>query len=154
MMYNYFPQIPKIPESIINITEEEIRKIPDRFKSERENPIYTLHDATEELRDFLQPYFSNDMDIAFQLITDELPIHKDFGRTSCYNYLIKSGRKASTIWYDDDLKEIDRVIFPTHVWHNINVETFHKVVDVTDTRISISVWSKDENAMGEMREDP
>lgn len=151
-MYNYFPQIPKIPESIINITEEEIRRIPDRFKG-TETSTYTLHNATQELKEFLQPYF-NETDVAFQLITDDLPIHKDFGRTSCYNYLIKSGGEASTVWYDDDLKEIDRVIFPTHVWHNINVETFHKVVDVIDTRISISVWSKDENAMGEIREDP
>ena len=149
-MYNYLPQIPKIPESIINITEEEIRRIPDRFKGTKTS-TYTLHNATQELKEFLQPYF-NETEVAFQLITDDLPIHKDFGRSSCYNYLIKSGGEASTVWYDDNLKEIDRVIFPTHVWHQMSVERYHSVVDIKDIRISISVWSGDENAIGEIRD--
>ena len=150
MLYSYCSQIPQVPEEIINLTEEQIRKIPDRFDGVKASR-YTLHDATKELKDFLQPHFSNKVDIAFQLITDDLPIHKDFGRTSCYNYIIKSGGEASTVWYDDSMKEIDRVVFPTCVWHHINVEKYHNVIDIKDTRIAISVWTKDENAIGEIK---
>lgn len=150
MLYSYCSQIPQVPKEIVNLTEEQIRKIPDRFDGVKASR-YTLHDATKELKDFLQPHFSNKVDIAFQLITDDLPIHKDFGRTSCYNYIIKSGGEASTVWYDNSMKEIDRVVFPTCVWHHINVETYHNVVDIKDTRIAISVWTKDENAIGEIK---
>jgi hypothetical protein len=150
MLYNYCSHIPQIPDDLINITEEEIRKIPNKFNGVKATK-YSLHTVTKELKDFLKPYFDNDVNIAFQLITDELPVHKDYGRTNCYNYIIKSGGNVSTVWYDDNLKEIDRVIFPKHIWHNINVETFHNVVGINNTRIAISVWTKDESAIGEIK---
>mgnify|MGYP007072273259 FL=1 len=150
MLYRYCSQIPQIPDEIVNLTEDEIRKIPNKFNGVKATK-YSLHTATKELEDFLRPYFDNDVNIAFQLITDELPIHKDYGRTNCYNYILKSGGDVSTVWYDDDLKEIDRVTFPTHIWHNINVDKFHNVVGVDSTRIAISVWAKDESAIGEIK---
>ena len=150
MLYKFCPEIPKIPNHLINLTEEEIRKIPNRFNGVKSSK-YTLHNATKELEDYLKPYFNSDVNIAFQLITYDLPVHKDYGRTSCYNYIIKSGGNVSTVWYDKDIKEIERVNFPTHMWHNINVETFHNVVDIDSTRIAISVWYKDEDAIGEIR---
>lgn len=147
MLYNYCSQIPQIPNDLINITEEEIRKIPNKFNGVRATK-YSLHDVTKELDNFIRPYFTNDVNIAYQLITDELPIHKDYGRTNCYNYIINTGGDVSTVWYDDNLQEIERVVFPTHIWHNINVETFHNVIGLDSTRIAISVWSKDESAVG------
>lgn len=147
MLYNYCSQIPQIPNDLINITEEEIRKIPNKFNGVRATK-YSLHDVTKELDNFIRPYFNNDVNIAYQLITDELPIHKDYGRTNCYNYIINTGGDVSTVWYDDNLQEIERVVFPTHIWHNINVETFHNVIGLDSTRIAISVWSKDESAVG------
>ena len=155
MLYRYCSQIPQIPDSIINPTEEEIRKIPNRFAEFPSDGVkarkYTLHTATQELEDFLKPYFDNDVNIAFQLITDDLPLHKDYGRTNCYNYIIKTGGDVSTVWYDDQAKEIDRVIFPTRVWHNIDVTKFHNVVGLTSTRIAVSVWASDETAIGEVK---
>lgn len=150
MLYKLCPEIPKIPDYLINLTEKEIRKIPNKFNGVKANK-YTLHTATKELEKFLRPYFDSNVNIAFQLITDELPIHKDYGRTSCYNYIIESGGNVSTVWYDDNMKEINRVNFPTHVWHNINVEIFHNIVGIDSTRIAITVWTKDETAIGEIR---
>lgn len=150
MLYKFCPEIPKIPDHLVNLTEEEIRKIPNKFNGVKASK-YTLHNATKALEDFLRPYFDKDANIAFQLITDELPVHKDYGRTSCYNYIIKSGGDVSTVWYDDSVKEIERVNFPTYTWHNINVETFHNVVGIDRTRIAITVWTKDNNAVGEIK---
>lgn len=150
MLYRFCPEIPKIPDYLVNLTENEIRSIPNKFNGVKASK-YTLHNATKELEDFLRPYFDNDANIAFQVITDELPVHKDYGRTSCYNYIIKSGGNVSTVWYDDDVKEIDRVVFPEYVWHKINVEKFHNVIGIDCTRIAISVWVRDENAVGEIK---
>lgn len=150
MLYRYCSQIPQIPDELINLTEEQIRKIPNKFNGVKATK-YSLHTATKKLEEFLTPYFDNDVNIAFQLITDNLPVHKDYGRTNCYNYIIKSGGDVSTVWYDDNLKEIDRVVFPTRIWHNINVEKFHNVIGINNTRIAISVWTKDESAIGEIK---
>ena len=154
MLYSFCSQIPQIPDGLINITEKEIRKIPNKFNrvQETDKPSkYSLHNATQQLKEFLQPYFDSNAEIAYQLITNDLPIHKDFGRTNCYNYIIQAGGDVSTVWYDNNLKEVDRVIFPERIWHNINTETFHNVLGVTSTRIAISVWTKDENAIGDIK---
>lgn len=150
MLYRYCLQLPQIPDSIINLTEDEIRKIPNKFNGVNARK-YTLHAATHKLEEFLKPYFDNNTNFAFQLITDDLPLHKDYGRTNCYNYIIKSGGNVSTVWYDDQAKEIDRVMFPINVWHNINVQKFHNVIGITSTRIAISAWVKDERAVGELK---
>ena len=150
MLYRYCSQIPQIPDELINLTEEQIRKIPNKFNGVKATK-YSLHTATKKLEEFLIPYFDNNVNIAFQLITDNLPVHKDYGRTNCYNYIIKSGGDVSTVWYDDNLKEIDRVVFRTRIWHNINVEKFHNVIGINNTRIAISVWTKDESAIGEIK---
>ena len=150
MLYNYCPKIPEIPSELIDITENEIRKIPNIFNGVTAKK-YSLHAVTKELKNFLKPYFNSNVNIAFQLITGELPVHKDYGRTNCYNYIIKTGGDVDTVWYDNDLKEIERVNFSAYRWHNINVETFHNVIGVDSTRIAISVWSSDKSVIGEVK---
>jgi len=156
MLYRYCPNIPQIPNDIIDkFTEDEIRKIPRDFSGvEPPNnvvPKYSLHTAPQEIKSFLQPYFDNDVDISFQLITQDLPIHKDFGRTNCYNYIINTGGNVNTVWYDDDLNEIEREIFPNNVWHNITVSTYHNITELTNTRIAITVHTREPDAIGDIQ---
>lgn len=143
-LYESCPHLPQIPDEIISLlTEENIRKIPNEFSAidgERyEIPWYSIHRCNEELTDFLAPYFPEKMKIRVQLITRELLIHKDQGRTHAYNYVIKSGGNVSTVWFDDNKTEIERVIFPERAWYKLNVGVFHNVYDLTSTRIAITV---------------
>lgn len=155
MLYEFCSNLPQIPQDILNLlTEESIRQIPNRFNgqpiTDNPTPKYSLHTVTQDLEKFLKPYFPQDVNIAFQLITEDLPIHKDYGRSSCYNYIVELGGYVTTVWYNDHLKEIDSAIFPEKVWHKIDVSTFHNVKGVTSTRIAISVWTKNESAIGEI----
>ena len=153
MLYNFYHEIPSIPEDLCK-SEIDIRKIKDEFADRRSQiapgskPKYTLHIAPIEIKNFLLPYFGKQYEVAFQLITSDLPIHKDFGRRSCYNYIFFSGGNVNTNWYDDDLNQIETVIFPENTWHKIKVDTFHNVTNFTSTRIALSVWEKDETAIG------
>jgi hypothetical protein len=143
-LYESCPHLPHIPEEIASLlTEENIRKEHNQFiarDGERyEVPWYSIHKANLELTEFLKPYFPETMRISVQLITRELLIHKDKGRTTAYNYVIKSGGNVSTVWFDDDKNEIDRVIFPEREWYKLDLSVFHNVYDVTSTRIAITV---------------
>lgn len=155
MRYQFCSEIPNIPEDLCKLSVEKIRNIPDMFTGVKIAqdivPKYSLHKAPNAIEQFLKPYFDADANFAFQLITQNLPIHKDFGRTNCYNYIIKTGGDVSTVWYDDDLNKIESVVFPERKWHSIRVDNFHNVTDVTSTRIAITVWHKDESAVGELR---
>lgn len=155
MLYQFCSEIPNIPEDLCNLSVEEIRNIPDKFTGVKTPkgivPRYTLHTAPTAIEQFLKPYFDADANFAFQLITSDLPIHKDFGRTQCFNYIINTGGNVNTVWYDDDLNKIESVVFPERKWHSIRVDNFHNVTNVTSTRIAITVWHKDESAVGELR---
>lgn len=155
MLYEYCSNIPQIPKEILNqLTEESIRQIPNRFNgqpiTDNPKPKYSLHTVTQDLETFLKPHFPEEINIAFQLITEDLPIHKDYGRSSCYNYIVELGGSVTTVWYNDNLEEIGSTIFPAKVWHKIDVGTFHTVKGVTSTRLAISVWTKNEDAIGEI----
>jgi len=153
MFYKFYHEIPNIPEELCK-SEKDIRKIKDEFADRRSQidpnskPKYTLHTAPSEIKDFLLPYFGEQYEFAFQLITSDLPIHKDFGRRSCFNYIFSSGGDVNTNWYDDNLDQIETVVFPENTWHKIKVDAFHNVTNFKSTRIALSVWEKDETAMG------
>ena len=152
MFYEIRYELPSIPKEL-HKSEDDIRKIKDEFADVRPNskPKYTLHTVSSELKDFLLPCFGEQYEFAFQLITSDLPIHKDFARRSCFNYIFSSGGDVSTNWYDDNLNQIKTIIFPENTWHKIKVDTFHNVTNLTSTRIALSVWEKDETAIGEVR---
>tara|TARA_B110000503_G_scaffold81856_1_gene125050 strand:- start:388 stop:831 length:444 start_codon:yes stop_codon:yes gene_type:complete len=144
-LYEHCPNIPDLPDNLIKlITEENARQSNSLFvanNGERYKiPWYSLHTIVfPEVIEFLQPYFDPKLNIKIQLITRELLIHKDQGRTSCYNYLVKTGGNVSTVWFDDDKNEIERVILPERSWYKLNVSVFHNVYDITSTRIAITV---------------
>lgn len=152
-LYEIHYELPSIPEEL-HKSECDIRKIKDEFADRRSEidpnskPKYTLHTAPPEIKDFLLPHFGKQYEFAFQLITSDLPIHKDFGRRSCFNYIFSSGGDVSTNWYDDNLNQIKNIVFPENTWHKIKVDTFHNVTNFTSTRIALSVWEKDETAIG------
>jgi hypothetical protein len=144
-LYKHCPDLPIIPEELANlITEESARRNQSEFTArdgERyEVPWYSLHKCEEDVVSFLRPYFSKNTEIKIQLMTRELLIHKDQGRVTAYNYLIKSGGDVSTVWFDDEKNEIDRVILPERAWYKLDVGTFHNIYNITSTRIAITAF--------------
>lgn len=148
-LYEHCPDIPDLPPHLLAlITEENARQSPSSFVArdgERyEVPWFSAHDILfPEVIEFLRPHFEPDMKIKIQLMTRELLIHKDQKRTSCYNYLVDTGGNVSTVWFDDDKNEIERVILPEKTWYKLNVGVFHNIYDVTSTRIAVSVYKDD-----------
>lgn len=145
-LYEHMPSIPALPDHLVDlITEENARQSSNLFVArdgERyEVPWYSMHDIMfPEVIDFLQPHFDPNMKIKIQLMTRELLIHKDQGRTTCYNYIVKSGGNVSTVWFDDDKNEIERVILPEKSWYKLDVGVFHNIYDITSTRVAITVF--------------
>ena len=51
MLYRYCSQIPQIPDELINLTEEQIRKIPNKFKLNGFKQKYILKKIAERYFD-------------------------------------------------------------------------------------------------------
>jgi len=145
-LYTHYPDLPDLPQNLVNqITEENVRTTINTFEArDGENyeiPWYSLHQPSSAIIDYLSPHFANNMKIKIQLITRELLIHKDKGRAAAFNYIIKSGgENVSTVWFDDDKNEIERVVLPEKQWYFLDLSKFHNIYDITETRIAITIF--------------
>ena len=82
---------------------------------------------------------------AIQSVTGAQDIHIDNGRTLVYNYVLDSGGENSiTCWYDKtsdvEFNIIDSVKLMPRRWHKLNVLNYHRVNNLTSTRVAITVF--------------
>lgn len=145
---NNVPQVPSNlyltnPDDIKQLdTMASIRRPTDPVPSWESGTVYTMYQAPDELVSWVQTHFDFPVKVTYQLITGQVPIHKDVGRTKCWNYIIDAGGDdvVTRWWNDDKTKVIRAFVFPTDCWYELNVGINHDVANVTGTRIAITVW--------------
>ena len=95
--------------------------------------------TNDELVSELQQYFTNRIDVRYQVILGGLPPHTDFTvRPWKYNYTYDlGGPDAVTRWHDGEtvLDEVKR----NPGWYYLNVHVEHSITGVTSPRLSITV---------------
>lgn len=144
-MYIEYPEIPQVPEYLIETDFEVVKTFQPYSPVELEElDLYFLRKNPDiRLVEFLQPYFDFDVTdrIFYQYIGKNLGVHKDFSRKSCFNYIInKGGDNVITSWYDEDLNKLYDEIIPEKVWHKIYVDINHGVENVIGKRFSLTVF--------------
>ena len=139
-MYFKYMDFPTIPDELLGqdlnyfVGRKNIFRIPSYTH-------YKQYEIDTKLKEFLSEIFKFDFHCSYQVITNGLDIHKDGSRTECLNYLIDTGGEDSELRiYNDDKLEIlhsERIL--NKKWHWINVGMNHNVVNISNTRISISI---------------
>lgn len=137
MNYKYL-NLPSVPTHLI-LPIEEVLKLENIFGGETTN--YTIHDVQQELKDFLQAIFPDKTKFRYQTLIDEIPVHIDRGRTTAINYIIKSGgENVKTVWYKDDYTTpTSDIILKPNQWHELQVDIYHNVTNLTERRFAITV---------------
>lgn len=153
---NFLPDIPDkffkpYQEILDNVQEKDIgAHLPDEGSY-----AITVHDADQELLEYLQPYFEGKIAVRWQIITRDLQLHIDWGkceRKFLYVY-DQGGENVKTQFWsyrDDDnlngdwITEDDRDIklevqIPTKQWAQLNVKAPHKVINVDHVRYSLLI---------------
>jgi hypothetical protein len=139
-MYFKYMDFPAIPDNLLVqdigyfSNKENIFRIPSYAH-------YKQYEVDTNLKDYLRTIFHFDFHCSYQVITNGIAIHKDGCRTECLNYLIDTGGAESELRiYDEDKSTIlHSEIILDRKWHWINVGLNHNVVNISGTRISISI---------------
>lgn len=142
MDFIHYLNLPPIPEDIINNLNRNWNQY--KRKADYGNGTYIWSDSfNEEMNTWCQKNISSSMHFGFQIISGNLPKHKDVGTVSKLIYLVESGGpNATTNFYDDKdpTVKIGSVIIEPKKWHALKVDVIHDVtnVDLAKTRFSIT----------------
>ena len=143
--YSYFRYInlPKIPNEILNQLNYDFSSYADKTNAHEGN--YRWSDSHNKMiNDWCQQNICNDMYWAFQIISGDLPIHKDNVTKNKFIYLIETGGdNVITEFYDEDKTTVlQSVIIETHRWHMLKVDTFHGVRNIDPGKIRFSITGR------------
>lgn len=146
-LLQYLDHIPRLPTELINeiYRSIELHPITVRFRHNPSN--YKIYSVNEKLESFLRPLFPEKYTLRIHVLKDKLAIHKDFGRTKAFNYIVDSGGPdAETCFHDDNFKLIEKHKIDKYRWHQIDVTRYHSVINMVEPRIAITIYIEEETA--------
>lgn len=143
--YSYFHYInlPKIPNEILNQINFDFSSYDAKVISSGGN--YRWSDSHNKIiNDWCRQNICSEMYWAFQIISGDMPIHKDNGTKTKFVYLLQTGGdNVVTEFYDEDKTNVlQSVIIEPHRWHILKVDTFHGVRNVDPGKIRFSITGR------------
>ena len=135
--------LPKVPNYIIIEVHNSIRDGVDQAwlgdRATQKLDQYSWIPGNSTVQAWCTANISPDIYFGIQVITGDLPIHRDIGTEVKFNYVIEPGGESVTNFYSDEYKLIESVVLQPHNWYILNVNIFHDVKNITPgaTRVSI-----------------
>jgi len=135
--FNYIEK-PKLPQRLIDQVFLSLDN-PNIFKFQKYD-AYQIFDATEELKNFTHSIFPFPHTTRVQRITKDLIIHKDFGRSMVFNFIVSTGGKnVETCFYNEKNILIEKHKIEQQRWHFLNVLTPHNVINIELARVALTI---------------
>ena len=159
--------LPQIPEDLLLTNLEDIKNLETRMTTPSE--LYMTYNAPLELYEFIQQGFSTGIQVRYQVMNGQLPVHIDAdfrGVSHVYNYGISTGGdNVKTRWWDQDVIEEKRIAFdgghfdiiwgdevdsdPLYEtviepkrWHQLTVNVPHDISKLDSPRTSVRFWQE------------
>lgn len=123
----------------INFNFSEYEKKVDRTDI---NYVWT-DSFNDEVNQWCKEHICNDMHWGFQIISGDLPLHRDYNTLTKINYLLfTGGNSAATNFYSDDEKLVESIIIPEYRWHILKADAIHSVTGVDPGKIRFSITGR------------
>lgn len=101
-------------------------------------------DFNQEIDQWGKENICPNMYFGFQIISYDLPLHKDHVTVSKLNYILDTGgENVVTEWYDDDQTTLlQSTILEPFRWHIIKADTYHTVKNVGPNKKRFAITSR------------
>ena len=129
---------PRVPDSIIQSLNYNFDEYDQR---NRLGDVYLWSDSfNKEINAWCKENICEDMHWGFQIISGDLPIHKDIGTEIKLIYLVElGGSNVLTNFYEEDKITIaNSYNIEARRWHILQAEKYHSVHNVESVRFSIT----------------
>lgn len=144
MNFEYIDTIPDFPDNLIQNVHRAIETPSVWIRPT--SLFYTVHEVDDEIKSWVGDNFGKGFETRVQTIMHSLDPHIDNNRDFCYNYIISTGGyRAETRFHNEDMSIRETWNIEKRRWHRLNVSIFHSVANVSDRRISVTVFRNKDN---------
>ena len=137
--------LPPIPQHVIDAVFDSMATGENKaFEDENKKyklDFYSWIPGNEIVQQWCNKNISPDIYWGIQVITKDMPIHKDLGTESKFNYIINSGGpNVITNYYNNDEELIESCCCDINTWYILNTKVKHDVKNIIlgEARISIA----------------
>jgi hypothetical protein len=137
--YIQYVNLPSVPEEIIQSLPVDI----DVYEKHTQQNYHWTDSFNEKLNAWAQENISQEIYFAFQLMTGDLPPHKDIGTLTKFVYILNTGgSNVVTKFWDDDFNLLDEYIIEPQRWHILKADTYHSVEGIEADKFRWSVTAR------------
>ena len=137
--YIQYVNLPSIPEDIIQNLPTKL----DVYKKETIENYHWTDSFNEKLNAWAQENICKDIYYAFQMMTGDIPRHKDIDTKTKFVYIIDTGgSNVVTRFWDNDHMLLDEYIIEPFRWHILKADTYHSVEGIETDRYRWSVTAR------------
>jgi hypothetical protein len=146
--------LPKLPAEIIKEAELSTQINPNIFIF-KDFASYKIFDATDKISEYTRSIFDFPHKAMVQLISGDIDIHIDYGRSVAYNYLIDCpGEIAYSCHYNEfnPASLISREILTPECWSKLTVSVWHNLTGIVKPRLFVTVAPVEKISLKIMRQ--
>ncbi len=137
--YIQYINLPPVPQEILDDLPSEL----DRYQTQNFDNYHWTDTHNKKLNQWCQENICSDMYFAFQIMTGDLPIHKDIGTKTKFVYVIETGgSNVYTKFWDDDSELLDEYLIEKHRWHILKADTNHSVTGIEPGKLRRSITAR------------
>ena len=142
--YFRYLEFPCIPDSLLEGLNWNVSEYTRKGESRIPNEFLWSDDHNQNLDRWGKENICSNMYFAFQIIFNDLPLHKDLGTVCKLNYILDpGGDNVLTEWYEDDQKTLLQscVIDPGR-WHIFKADSYHTVKNLQPGRTRFAITAR------------
>jgi hypothetical protein len=139
--YYRYLNLPKIPQSILDQLNWNISDYQHKAHTNFPNSYLWTDQFNQVVDSWCKENICDTMYYAFQIISNDLPMHKDSGTKIKLTYILKTGGENTiTEWYNDAEELVESVALEPCRWHIFKADSYHAVknIDPGQHRFSIT----------------
>jgi hypothetical protein len=131
--------LPKLPDELTSKINYNYNEYAEKYKTKTGNYIWS-DSFNEEINEWCKKNICEDMYWAFQIIKNDLLVHKDVGTEVKLSYLLKTGGDDAITYFteEDGVTVTHRYVVEPFRWHLLKADVPHGVSGVNDIRFSIT----------------
>jgi hypothetical protein len=135
-------ELPRIPDSIIDNLPTDWDQYDRKVSYPGSNYAWT-DSFNQEINSWCQQNISPDMYFGFQIMSGDVPIHRDHGTRTKLVYLIYPGGKSvATNFYSDQQELAQSYVINTNRWHVLQTDCLHSVDGIEAGQFRFSVTGR------------
>ena len=139
----HYLNFPSIPTSIIDALPKNYDEYDQEKFAPSGNRFCYSRSFTADLDKWCKQNICPSSYFGFQLIHEDLHVHKDEIALIKLIYLIDpGGEKITTTWYDDDFNKVTAYEIEPFRWCLMKIDWWHDVVGIEPGRSRVAVASK------------